>query len=123
MSSASSIFELIRRGLAGLCPNCNKGKVFATYLKVNDQCSHCGERLNRPGIDDAPAYLTIVIIGHFFVPILILTEYYYAPPLWLTAIISLPLTLALTLYLLPKLKGVVVGVLWHLRQSKSCDLE
>ena len=45
----------IRRGFAGRCPNCGKGKLFRAYLKVADRCDHCGEDLHHQRADDAPA--------------------------------------------------------------------
>ncbi len=43
------------------------GAMFRRYLKVADTCPHCGEALHHHRADDAPAYFTIVIVGHIVV--------------------------------------------------------
>ena len=57
----------VRRGLAGRCPRCGEGRLFRAYLKVNDACPVCGEDFTPQRADDAPAYITILIVGHFVV--------------------------------------------------------
>jgi uncharacterized protein (DUF983 family) len=32
-------------GLAGKCPRCGQGRLFAGYLKVADKCERCGLEL------------------------------------------------------------------------------
>ena len=41
--------------------------MFRAYLKVADDCPVCGEELIHQRADDAPAYLTMLIVGHFIV--------------------------------------------------------
>ena len=55
----------LRRGLMGKCPRCGEGNMFRAYLKVADACPVCGEELIHQRADDAPAYLTILLVGHF----------------------------------------------------------
>jgi hypothetical protein len=54
-------WQAIRKGLRGCCPNCGEGKMFRSYLKVNDACPHCGEELFHQRSDDAPPYMTIFV--------------------------------------------------------------
>ena len=62
--------------------------------------------------DDAPPYFTIVIVGHIVVPSLMAVELIYRPPLWVHLLIWLPLTAFLSLALLPRVKGAIVGLRW-----------
>jgi len=39
----------------------------SAFLKVADQCPHCGEELHHHRANDFPAYLVIVIVGHILV--------------------------------------------------------
>jgi uncharacterized protein (DUF983 family) len=88
--------------------------MFRRYLKVADQCPACGEALHHHRADDAPPYFTIVIVGHIVVGLLLAVEMTYRPPLWLHAVIWLPLTVLLALLLLPVIKGALVGLQWAL---------
>lgn len=65
--------------------------------------------------DDAPPYFTIFIVGHIVIPLLLLVERVWRPELWVHFSIWLPLTLLLTLWLLPRTKGATVGMQWAFR--------
>ncbi len=103
----------IIRGLRGRCPKCGEGRLFRAFLKVADNCPACGEELHHHRADDFPAYLVIVIVGHIVVAMVLGVEVAYAPPLWLHALIWLPVTTALSLALLQPIKGAVVAVQWQ----------
>lgn len=97
------------------CPACGKGRLFGSFLKVNDHCPSCGEALHHQRADDAPPHLTILIVGHVVVSLVLWAEVAYEPPLWLHLVLWLPLTLLLLLALLPVIKGALVGLQWALR--------
>jgi uncharacterized protein (DUF983 family) len=101
------------RGFSCRCPNCGKGKLFRAYLKVVDRCDVCGEDLHHQRADDAPAYFTIVIVGHFIISGVLATEF-IAPdaPFWIPTLIWCVLTLLASLWLLPRIKGALVGLQW-----------
>ena len=101
------------RGLRGRCPHCGEGRMFRAFLKVADACPACGEELHHHRADDFPAYLVIVIVGHIVVALALAVEATYAPPLWLHALIWLPLTFAMALALIQPVKGAVVGFQWE----------
>jgi len=111
----ASVRKAVRRGLGKRCPNCGVGGVYSRYLKVIDSCGHCSEPLGHIRADDFPPYITIVIVGHIVVPLLLISERLLHPPTWLQLAVGLPLTLALTLWMLPHIKGAVLGLMWHLR--------
>ncbi|WP_035690751.1 DUF983 domain-containing protein [Azospirillum halopraeferens] len=100
------------RGFAGQCPCCGRGALLHRYLKPVERCSHCGEAYGHLRADDAPPWMTIFIVGHIVVPLLLSVEQSYQPPLWLHFALWPTLALALTLLLLPRCKGVILGMLW-----------
>ena len=104
----------IGRGLVGRCPACGVGKIFAGYLRVVPACAHCGAPLGDLRSDDAPPYITILIVGHIVVGLLLFMESDFSLPLWVEAAILLPLTLILTLVLLRPVKGATVGLMLRL---------
>ena len=103
------------RGFRRRCPNCGTGAMFESYLKVRPVCGTCGERLGGHRADDGPAYLTILVVGHILAPLMHVTFTTLRPAPWLFATIFMGSALVLALWLLPRLKGVVVGIQWARR--------
>jgi uncharacterized protein (DUF983 family) len=101
------------RGLRGRCPKCGEGRMFRAFLKVSDNCPACGEELHHHRADDFPAYLVVVIVGHIVVALTLLVEVAFSPPLWLHALIWLPLTAGMALALIQPAKGLVVAWQWQ----------
>jgi uncharacterized protein (DUF983 family) len=104
----------IWRGLRMLCPACGKGGLFRRYLKVVDRCPVCGEELHHHRADDAPPYFTMLLVAHIVVPLMIIVENVWHPALWVHFSMWLPLVIALSLMLLPLVKGGIVGLQWAL---------
>jgi uncharacterized protein (DUF983 family) len=106
---------VLLRGLRHRCPSCGRGAIFGGYVRVNNRCDGCGLEFAAYRSDDAPAYFTIAIVGHFIVPAMLILEQTSHPATWVHMVTWLPLTLAMTLALLPRVKGVLLGVQWMLR--------
>jgi uncharacterized protein (DUF983 family) len=105
----------LRRGWARRCPNCGTGPMLKGYLSVRASCPACGEDLHHHRADDGPAYLAILITGHLMAPALFLAFTLFRPdPLLLASIFTIG-CVALSLYLLPRLKGLIVAVQWAKR--------
>jgi uncharacterized protein (DUF983 family) len=101
----------LRLGFQQLCPRCGRGRLFFRYLKVEPACAQCGLALSSFRADDAPPYFTILLVGHVIIPAMLMLEQSAHPPEWVHALVWLPLTMALILLLLPRVKGAVIG--WH----------
>lgn len=113
--------QAMLRGAAGKCPACGEGKIFDGYLTVNDHCPNCGEALHHQRADDGPAYLTILVVGKIMTLLLYWAFVTYRPdPLIIAAIFSIG-SVALSLYLLPRLKGMVIGIQWSRRMHGFGD--
>ena len=93
-----------------------------SYLAVRDTCPVCGEGLSHHRADDGPAYLTILIVGHLMAPLLLIVFEKFRPePLVLFTIFAVG-TVALSLYLLPRLKGAMIAFQWA-RQMHGFSLQ
>jgi uncharacterized protein (DUF983 family) len=114
-SAKRSVWTALKRGFRGRCPRCGDGKLFRAFLKVDNHCSVCGLDFTPHRADDLPAYLVIIIVGHIVVPLALVIETNYSPPVALQLAIYLPLTLVASLLLLQPVKGAVVGMQWALR--------
>jgi uncharacterized protein (DUF983 family) len=117
-----NVWTALKRGFRGRCPRCGEGKLFRAFLKTADHCSACGQDFTPHRADDLPAYLVIVIVGHIVVPLALMIETNYSPPVALQLAIFLPLTFIASLVLLQPVKGAVVGVQWALRMHGFDEL-
>ncbi len=110
------------RGWRKTCPNCGQGPLLKSYLKVCDECAVCQQQLYHHRADDGPAYLTILIVGHLMAPFLHMTFTHFdqPDPLIVATVFSVA-CVALCLYLLPRMKGVVVGIQWAKRMHGFGD--
>lgn len=105
----------VLNGWKKCCPACGAGPLLRSYLKVRDTCPVCGEELFHQRADDGPAYLTILIVGHLLAPVLLFIYARWEPdPTVLAALMSVGVV-ALSLFLLPRMKGVMVGFQWAKR--------
>jgi uncharacterized protein (DUF983 family) len=118
---ARSIGRALRRGWRKRCPNCGGGPIFDRYLHVRDECMVCGEPLSHHRADDMPAWITILVVGHMIVPMLLLVNDYWGPPIWVHMLLWPVMVLGLTLLLLPRFKAVVVGLQWATRMGGFDD--
>lgn len=110
-----NVWASMKRGFRGRCPRCGEGKLFRAFLKVDNNCSVCDLDFTPHRADDLPAYLVIIIVGHIVVPVALMIETNYAPPVAQQLAIYLPFTLVASLLLLQPVKGAVVGMQWALR--------
>ena len=102
----------IWRGLRCKCPNCGEGDLFDRYLHVTDSCPVCSEPLHHHRADDGPAYLTILIVAHIIGPLMLwFFEAFRPEPLVFVSLFCVG-GVSMCLYLLPRLKGVIVGIQW-----------
>src|SRR3954469_18602455 len=115
------VWSAMKRGFRCRCPRCGEGKLFRAFLKVDDHCSVCGLDFTPHRADDLPAYLVIIIVGHFVVPAALWIETNYAPAVWLQLTVYLSFTLVASLLLLQPVKGAVVGFQWALRMHGFDD--
>jgi uncharacterized protein (DUF983 family) len=116
-----SMTTAIVRGGGSHCPACGQTALFAGYLKVAQSCSLCGAPLGLYPSDDAPPYITMLLVLHIVVPLLLVLEQTTDLRLWVYGAIVLPLATLLTFMLLPVVKGGMIGVLFKLGAGKSAD--
>jgi uncharacterized protein (DUF983 family) len=102
-------FAAAVRGFAGRCPRCGHRGLRTGFLRVRETCAGCGLELGAIRADDAPPYFTIFVVGHLVIPGVLMAERIWTPALWLQTAFWVPATLALTLALLPRIKGAVIG--------------
>ncbi|WP_299592702.1 DUF983 domain-containing protein [uncultured Tateyamaria sp.] len=107
----------VLNGLRLKCPKCGEGALLHSYLKVNASCPVCHEDLSHARADDGPAYLTILIVCHIVgVALHVVYGYFDPSPLMVAFSISAVAVIA-SILLLPRMKGLIVGVQWAKRMQ------
>tara|TARA_B100000989_G_C19435088_1_gene424770 strand:+ start:526 stop:891 length:366 start_codon:yes stop_codon:yes gene_type:complete len=105
-----SRFLFIKRGFKKSCPVCGNKSIFISYIKLVNKCSSCNTNFTKFKTDDGPAYCTIFVVGHLIIPcILFLERLSSPPPLWFQLVFWPILTIILSIWLLPKMKGAFLA--------------
>jgi uncharacterized protein (DUF983 family) len=100
-------------GLSGRCPRCGKGKLFDGFLALRERCDGCGLDYAFADAGDGPAVFVMFISGFIVVGMALLVEVKYAPPLWVHALLWVPLILVVTLAPLRLIKGLLIALQFH----------
>lgn len=111
-SAPPTTMSALIRGAFGRCPRCGRGPLLHRYLKIVGECSACGERYGHFRADDAPPWLTILLVGHLTAPVFLLIEENFELTAVTELAILIPLVVGLTLALLPRCKGAILAIMW-----------
>ncbi|WP_430463443.1 DUF983 domain-containing protein [Tabrizicola sp.] len=111
----------VRRGWSRRCPSCGQGPMLRGYLAVRDSCPVCQEELHHHRADDGPAYLTIMVVGHVLAPLLMFVYSHWRPEPWTMFTMFSVGAVAMSLYLLPRIKGGFVALQWAKRMHGFDD--
>ena len=99
-----------RAGLAGRCPRCGQGKLFAGYLTLKPGCETCGLDYSFADSGDGPVAFVILLIGFVVVGLALWVEVSLDPPLWVHFSLWVPLALILSLGALRLFKGLLIAL-------------
>jgi uncharacterized protein (DUF983 family) len=111
----------LANGLRRRCPACGSGSLFEGYLSVRRACPDCDEALHHHRADDAPAWATMLVVGHLMVPVILAARGWIALPTWAHMALWPAVALGLCLGLLPRIKGAIVGWQWAQRMHGFGD--
>jgi uncharacterized protein (DUF983 family) len=111
--------DSVRRGLAGRCPRCGQGPLFAGFLKVAPRCEKCGLDFQFADSADGPAFFVMSLAGFVVVCAALVVEVLYQPPYWLHAVLWLPLILVATLLPLRPAKGLMIALQYHHKAAEG----
>jgi uncharacterized protein (DUF983 family) len=110
--------QVLKNALACKCPRCSKGDLFPQglfNLTLLPPCASCGLNLAKNDSADGPAVFLIFFLGFALVPLALLFENAFAPPLWVHAVLWGGLALGITLGLLKPLKAYVIALQYRHR--------
>jgi uncharacterized protein (DUF983 family) len=108
-----NLWQVVRRSFFGFCPNCGKGKLLKNYIGQIDHCAHCHESYIDIKAEDGPAWLSIILVGHILAPLLLIYEPDAIWPEWVSMTLWPSLAAILSLIILPRAKGLFIGMIWR----------
>ncbi len=100
----------VSTGLAGRCPRCGMGKMFAGYIALPEKCSVCGLDYRFADSGDGPAVFVMLIAGFIVVGGALWFDFTYEPPIWVHVLVTLPLAALVCLVMLRLVKGVLIAL-------------
>ena len=96
-------------GLLLKCPKCGIGSVFSKKTKVEKLCLNCKFPLEKHDIGDGAIYSSMFITAIFVTSFALITELKYSPPLWLHAILWIPMVFITSYFLLILFKSIFIA--------------
>ena len=111
----------MQRRRSSICSSLSWSSLPKEYfsLQIAPRCSACGLDYATFDAGDGPAVFIILIAGFIVVGCALVVEFKYEPPLWLHALLWLPLILATTLLPLRSMKGLMVALQYHHRAAEG----
>lgn len=101
--------EPIQAGLSGCCPRCGQGKAFSGMITLKDRCAACGFDMSQFEVGDGPAIFVIMIANFLVMGMALWVEFTFEPPLWLHAILWLPVIAAICILCIRIFKGMLLA--------------
>src|SRR3984885_15232506 len=86
----------VRAIFLGLCPRCGSGALFSGYIALEKQCPACALDYAMFDAGDGPAVFGILIVGAIVCGLALWVEFTFQPPLWVHAVLWIPLICILT---------------------------
>jgi len=108
-----------RVGLAGRCPRCGEGHLFAGFLALRPRCETCGLDFGFADAGDGPAFFIMSFVGIVVVGLALGVEFAYEPPIWLHLVMWFSLTAVLSLGLARPAKGLLIALQFHHRAEEG----
>ena len=102
----------LKTGMAGRCPRCGRGKLFAGYLTVAKSCAFCGLDFGFADAGDGAAWFVMLFASVFGVGSILGLEVAYSPPVWAHVLIAIPVLIIIPMLLLRPVKGVLLAQQW-----------
>lgn len=102
----------LEAGLRRCCPRCGRGRLFkpGLTLEIVDSCAECHLALARNDSGDGPAVFMVFILGFLLVPLALIVDAVFAPPLWVHAVLWTIVALAVCVGTLQPIKAFVVAL-------------
>ena len=86
-------------------------------LNLLPACPKCGLDYTKNDSADGPAVFLMFILGALLVPLALIFEVMFEPPLWVHAIVWGTIALSVTIGCLKPVKSMVINIQYHQRPA------
>ena len=100
---------IAQAALFGLCPQCGAQTLFDGPARFAPRCGTCGLDFEKFNVGDGPAGFLTLIIGAVLVGLALALDAALRPPLWIHALIWVPVTIGAVLVGLRYAKGALLA--------------
>ncbi|RXZ66685.1 DUF983 domain-containing protein [Pelagerythrobacter rhizovicinus] len=95
--------------LFALCPRCGGKTLFASGIRFAGRCRTCDLDYDSFNVGDGPAAFLTLLIGAAVTALAISVELAFRPPLWLHALLWVPVTALAVIFGLRIAKGALLA--------------
>ncbi len=106
-------------GVAGRCPRCNRGSMFAGPVALAAACPVCGLDLGFADAGDGPAFFASFLGGFVVLGVGIWLQIALEPALWVYPVVFIPLGSIVCIALLRASKGILVRLQYATRAGQG----
>ncbi|MEW4468281.1 DUF983 domain-containing protein [Parasphingorhabdus sp. JC815] len=114
--------DIVSAALLGLCPNCAQKTLFRSITAFSSKCRACGLDYDQYNVGDGPAAFLILIIGGMVLALALIVELNFYPPVWVHALLWVPLTIGAVVGSLRLSKGLLL-ILEHRNQAREGSID
>jgi uncharacterized protein (DUF983 family) len=102
--------SILKAGLLSRCPDCGQAPLFDGLLTIKSTCPACGADFSGEDSGDGPAVFVILAAGAICVPFIVIAQLALKAPVWLVALVGLPLTALVCIAMLRPFKAIMFAM-------------
>ena len=99
----------LKTGVRCRCPRCGEGPLFQGYLTIRKACTNCGLDYGFADPADGPAFFVMTAVGLVGMILLMAFDFIVHPPIWVHAVVTLPILVAMCMGCLRPFKAWLVA--------------
>ena len=99
----------LKTGVRCRCPRCGEGPLFQGYLTIRKECTNCGLDYGFADPADGPAFFVMTAVGLVGMILLMAFDFIVHPPIWVHAVVTLPILVAMCMGCLRPFKAWLVA--------------
>ena len=111
--------SLMSVGMRCRCPRCGMGRLFDGFITLKPGCEACGLDYGFADPADGPAFFIMMTMAFPVTAFGIWLELAYDPPLWVHAVVTLPLLLLACVPIIRPLKGLFIASQYRNKAEES----